>query len=510
MTTPQTVVVGLDGAHFELIQPWIAEGKLPNIERAIKSGIATDLESVLPPVTSPNWKAYSTGKNPGKLGIFWWENIDVEEQRVYYPSERKNLNATFWELVGETERVGIIGVPTTYPPKDVNGFLVSGAPDADRSGYTFPPSLEDELEEEYGYEVTKRNRLSVNRDVAVEEILDLIDSRFTVGKSLAEEYDVSFLQIATFYLNSLHHFLWDDEATLRGWQIIDDHIGDFLDDDTDLVLMSDHGSTEIETVFHVNSWLQQEGYLALNTGISEYLHRAGITQERMIRLAYLFRIPRLAERLTPNALIERLPDEEGGLSRKSKTDTVDWDSSIALASGQGLLYLMKDPDSDGYERIRSELIEKLEELQDPAGRSIATDIFRGEKIYSGPYLSEAPDIVIDQRQGVHITGGVGRDDVFDTPDTNKWKAENKRHGLFVASGPSFSESSPKKISILDLAPTLLHLHDCKIPEDMDGTVQKRIFARDSSPEQRNIEYRKRPELENEVDHIRRITRELNL
>ena len=87
---PRTVVFGLDGAHFELIEPWIEDGDLPNIQRAIDEGMSGDLQSVLPPVTSPNWKAYLTGKNPGQFGIFWWENIDIKNRRIYYPNNRKN------------------------------------------------------------------------------------------------------------------------------------------------------------------------------------------------------------------------------------------------------------------------------------------------------------------------------------------------------------------------------------------------------------------------------------
>jgi len=77
------VVVGLDGASFELLDPWIEEGSLPNLRKIKDSGVYGDMESCLPPVTSPNWKCYSTGKNPGKLGIFWWENIDVKNKRVH-------------------------------------------------------------------------------------------------------------------------------------------------------------------------------------------------------------------------------------------------------------------------------------------------------------------------------------------------------------------------------------------------------------------------------------------
>lgn len=510
MPKPKTVVVGLDGAHFELIEPWLQDGKLPNIKRAIENGISSDLRSVLPPVTSPNWKAYATGKNPGKLGIFWWENIDVEDQRVYYPTKRKNNHTEFWELIGKKESAGVVGVPTTYPPKPVESFLVSGAPDSDTSGYTHPSELEERLEREFNYSVTMRNRLSVNRTEAVEEILELINSRFEVGKSLANERGVSFLQITTFYLNSLHHFLWDDEATLRGWQIVDDHIAEFLEEDYNLVLMSDHGSTEIQTVLNLNTWLEEEGYLSINSGISDYLYQAGITTDRLIRLAYLLRVPRLAERLVPERLIKQIPDEQGELEREAKTDNVDWSNTDALASGQGPIYITFGSSSNRYNELRAELIDKLERLRDPSGQPVANRVLPGEEVYEGEYFDEAPDIVIDQTNGVHISGSIGGAEVFTTPNKDEWRAENKREGMFVACGPDFGGSVPDKLSILDLAPMLLHLHGCAVPADMDGDVPQSVFAEDTAPAQREVEYRTNNAETTEVQRIRRIARRSEL
>lgn len=509
MPSPKTVVLGLDGAHFELIQPWLNDGKLPNIQSAIESGVSSDLESVLPPVTSPNWKAYATGKNPGKLGIFWWENIDIEERRVHYPSDRKNAHQEFWEIIGQKGGAGVIGVPTTYPPKSVNGFFVSGAPDADGTGYTSPSSLEVKLEQDFDYSVTKRNRISVNRKAAVDEILDLIDSRFTVGRALAEEHDISFLQMTTFYLNSLHHFLWDDDATLQGWQIVDKHVGELLDTNTNVVLMSDHGSTEITTVFNVNTWLERRGYLSLDAGISDYLYKAGITTDRLIRLAYLLRIPRLAERLAPERLLRQLPNDQGELQRESKTDGVDWEHSEAIASGQGPVYLTLSPDEDEYESLRTEIIEELGQLRDSSGRPIANRVVRGEEIYSGRYLDEAPDIVIDQKPGIHIAGSIGRSEVFSTPDEDDWRAENKQQGLFIAAGPDFGGSPPEELSILDLAPLFLHLHNCAIPSDMDGDVPMEVFAEGSSPKQRLVEYSDESSRAEEIQRIRAVAHNAN-
>ena len=62
----KAIVIGLDGASFKLIKPWIEEGVLPNIRKVIEKGVYGDMRSCLPPVTAPNWKCYSTEKNPGE------------------------------------------------------------------------------------------------------------------------------------------------------------------------------------------------------------------------------------------------------------------------------------------------------------------------------------------------------------------------------------------------------------------------------------------------------------
>ncbi|TKX85367.1 nucleotide pyrophosphatase [Halorubrum sp. SS5] len=510
MGEPKTIVFGLDGAHFELLEPWLDSGKLPNVARVIENGVTADLKSVLPPVTSPNWKAYLTGKNPGKLGIYWWENIDTEERRVYYPSERKNANTEFWELIDEKHQAGIIGTPTTYPPKLAEGFVVAGAPDGENSEYTFPSEIETELDDRFDYRVSKSHRLNVDRESAIEEIINLIDQRFKAADYLLSEYDVEFLQVTTFYLNSLHHFLWDSEHTLAGWQTIDRHLGDYLDKGYNVVLMSDHGSTNIDIAFNVNSWLESEGYLSLDATTSNLLHQFGITTDRLIALASAFGVQDAAERLTPKWILNHVPGESGELTRESKTGNVDWDTTDVIASGQGPVYLTTNPSEPRYEQVRTELKDKLESLTDPAGRSIANTVYRGEEVYDGAYIDEAPDLVIDQRPGVHITGGIGRDEIFTDPTEDGWLAENKRSGLFAATGPDFSSGEIEELSILDLAPSFLHLHSCEVPQDMDGEVKRSIFDSDSEARGRQVRFREPERQESERKRIREATQKIDL
>jgi len=486
MDAKKTIVIGLDGAHFELIEPWIEDGELQNIECAIERGVTADMQSVLPPVTSPNWKAYATGKNPGKLGIFWWENVDMAEERVYYPDDRKSAHPEFWEIIGDQTSAGVVNVPTTYPPRKVNPFIVAGAPDGAESGYTHPPEIEDEIVKEFDYRVTKNTIIKNNPDRASEEIIDLIDLRFRTGKYLLEKFEPEFFQITTFYLNSLHHFFWDDQKTLEGWKVVDKHLEAFLDEGYNVVMMSDHGATSIDTVFHINTWLEQEGYLTQNMGITDTFGTLGITTDRLIQLTSRLRIRDLTKRMTPQWLLNQIPSEEGEVTRECKTANLDWAETNVLASGQGPVYV--DNGVEDYEGLRSELIENLSKLTAPNGTRIAESVHRGEEVYEGTYMDEAPDIVIDQTSGVHIQGGLGRDEVFTQPKSDGWKGENKRDAFFVATGPDFAAGSAENLSILDLAPTFLHLHGHEVPRDFDGEVRTDIYNQQSDVATRSVKY----------------------
>jgi predicted AlkP superfamily phosphohydrolase/phosphomutase len=484
-----TVVVGLDGAGFDLLQPLLDAGELPNLARIIDSGVSGELESVLPPVTSPNWKAYSTGKNPGKLGIFWWYNVDTESGEVYLPADRYHDHDEFWEILGRDERVGVIGMPTTYPPKTVEtdgSFVVSGPPDGQNTGFTSPPELESELRDRFDYRVTIPEQFTKESGRAHEEALDLIDTQFRVAKHLLDDRDPEFLQVTTFHINALHHSVWDHEITRRGWRIIDDYLGDFLDAGYNLLLMSDHGHNEIETVFYVNQWLQQEGYLAYDTQVADTLHGLGITSDRLNdlvstvdRLAPIPNVHEVAERFAPDWLVTNLPDDQGKLGGGKHTNA-DWDHTEAIGSAQGPIYLTPPASSQRYERLRTEIVEKLESLTTPDGRPVADAVHRGEDVYHGPYVHEGPDILLEQASGIHVSENVGSADVFSDED-DSWLGVNTRRGLFAATGPAFGQGTIDHISILDLAPTILHLHGKSIPSDMDGRARKSVFTEDFRP-----------------------------
>jgi predicted AlkP superfamily phosphohydrolase/phosphomutase len=478
------IVVGLDGAGFELIDPWIREGKLPNIAKIKREGVWADMKSVLPPVTSPNWKSYATSKNPGKLGIFWWENIDWKNRKVYYPVARKNENKEIWDYLSESGmNVGVIGMPTTYPPKRVNGFLVSGYPDAEDKNFTYPVELEQELKK-HSWRNHPQSMIDIDRNKACSEIHEIIDMHFKMANILGQKYNVDFLMAAVFHSNILHHFLWDSAETKKAWEIIDNHIGEFMNQGCDLIIMSDHGSNRIEIVFNINSWLEEEDYLKLKFNFADVLYKLGINQQSLRTLASKLRIIGLLRKVVPKRLVKEIPSASGEIEREVKTNKIDWQRSKVQASGQGPIYL--NPENNDNEMLKEEIKQKLEALVDPrTGKKIVEKVYRKEEIYKGKYLAEAPDLIMDQAKGVHIPGGIGQKDIFDSPQ--RWQAENKKTGLFMAYGPDIKGGGKiDNVSILDLAPTILHLMGIAVPDDVDGRVMKEIFREDSEPAKRQI------------------------
>ncbi len=478
------VVIGLDGAGFELIDRWIDTGYLPNLAKIKEKGVWADMRSVLPAVTSPNWKCYSTGKNPGKTGSFGWANINWNERRIYFPAKRVTSHREIWDYLSNAGlRVGVAGMPTTFPPKKVNGFLIAGG-EAPSKGFTYPSNLEKELRG-YGWDRDPQIMPDINRDRAAMEIHNTISRQFTAVLDLAAKYNVDFLNLSIFSINILHHFLWDREETRKGWQIIDQQLGGILNSGFNIFLMSDHGSNKIEQVFNANTWLEKEGYLKSNLGWEGSLVKTGINQEMLVNLATKLRIFGLANKIMPRKLADLIPNASGEFKRGGKASKVNWQKSKALAGTQGTIYINPNVGSHKSALIE-EIKAKLENLVDPStGHKICNRVYTKDEVYWGEYVEEAPDIIIDQAKGVNITEGIGRKEPFEA-EQQRWLAENKSTGLFMAYGPDIRNGiKVENVSILDLCPTILHMMDVQIPSDLDGRVLHEIFKDETKYSQSN-------------------------
>lgn len=471
----RTFVVGLDGASWKLLDPWLESGKLPNISqlKAISSWSKTN--SCLPPVTFPNWKCYSSGKNPGGFGVFWFEKVDLEEGLLEIATGEDFKTAELWDYLNDCGRTtGIVNMPTMYPPRNINGPIVCGGPDAIEgeyrgvpSNYTSPQDLQADLQQKFDYRVHPEPLITSNsqRGAEVDEIINAIDTRFEVALSLFEENNLDFMHVTIFYINVLHHFFWNDKPTLKAWKLIDDWIGKLSDkEDLNLVLMSDHGSAPTTTEFYINEWLAENGYQSRERTTEDALQVLGFTRENVLSIAKQLGVVNLLSQLVPRKLQQMVPKKDGA-KRERKLASINLENTMALASAQGPIYLNILNTTDA--KVKN-LINDLKGVQDDLG-PIFKDIHRAEEIYSGPYVGDAPEIIVDQRTGVHVNDGIGSGKIMTEPD--RWAAENTPNGIFLASGPDFStKKNISDVNITDIAPTILAANECAIPRDMVGDV----------------------------------------
>ena len=484
----QTFVVGLDGASWLLLDPWIEGGTLPNLATFRERGAWSTSQSCLPPVTFPNWKCYSSGKDPGGFGVYWFERIRLAEERIDIMNRTDFDTAEYWDYLNDAGyTTGVVNMPTMYPPRDLDGFVICGGPDAVDgeyrtidSGYTSPEPLENELEDRYDYRVHPSPMLSSNqeRGAEVDEILDLLDLRLQVAYDRFRAGDVELVHVTLFYLNVLQHFFWNDTPTKRAWQLIDEWIGRLDDlDDTNVVLMSDHGCAPTTTEFYINEWLCEHGYLTKRRTVEDSFQRVGLTRENMLAIAKQFGIVDLLAKTVPES-IQQLVPQEAGAKRQRKLEKIDLTATQAVASGQGPIYIHPDANT---EDVVDNLVNDLSSVTDDRGEPLFDGVYRAEDVYTGPYATTGPAVIVDMRPGVHVNDGLGGGEIQTKPD--RWAAENSRHGIFAAKGPDIESAGDiGQTEITDIAPTILAGFGVDVPTDMVGDVLP-IFEDEPTVEQ---------------------------
>jgi len=506
------LVIGLDGACWPLIKGWIEKGFLPNIKELRESGVWGDLKSSIPPITCPAWKCYSTGKNPGKLGVFWWEHLDLEKKKSIIPNSRSFDSKELWDYLNEYGiKTGIVGMPTTYPPKKIEGFMVSGGPGAPNTGFTYPPELENDLKKEFNYtpnpEYPGKIEDPSNRREVVIKAIEQVKSNFKIAKYLLEKEKPNFLQIVTYHINGpLQHYFYDSEPTKKAWILVDTYIGRLKDKFDYTLIFSDHGTSPMIKQFFINAWLKKEGYLICHKQAGEILAKIGLNRGAIIKLLEKYRLKGFFKKLGISKTIARqIPDSRGlfgereGLAILKK---VDWKKTKIVGLAQGPLYINKSVLSkEEQESLKKELIENLESFKDPeTGINPIKKVYRKEEVYKGKYLENAPDLIALDSDPYHNKGGIGKNVIF---RNSVWKGNNSRKGLFLISGDGIKKGKRLDAEIYDLAPTIMHMFNLSIPPDIDGKVLNEVFT---NAKKMKVRYRR--SRKDERERIRRAIQRL--
>jgi len=496
----KVMVIGLDGGTFDLLMPWIKAGELPTLRSLMEHGFYGYLRSTIPMFTPTAWSTFMTGMNPGKHGITGFIVYDRRSGRPVVASSLNRRGEEIWTILSKHgKHVIVINVPMTYPPKPVNGILISGFP-APSHGFTYPPELEPWLKR-VGYRVQAIIEYEEGREEQfVREIRELTRKRGEVALKLLRKYPWDFFMVVFMGTDRLQHALWrflDErhprydpvkarryrQAILDYYRELDKILGRLVAEagpDTYVIVMSDHGFGPLHKFIHVNEWLIRCGFLRLRNGFSTRLKRAlyalGLTPENIYYLMAKLGVASIRRRLgraRGHRLLDRL-----FLSFKD----VDWEHTLAFSLGSmGQIYINRRVVRGlrAYLRVRRYIAELLRELKDPeTGERVIEQVFVKEQVYRGPLMYRMPDIVFLPKPGYvsFEEYEFASNRVFSTSKTIS--GTHRPYGMLIISHPSLR--GPVKLEppprMEDLAPTILELLGVPVPRAMDGkpiTVPKK-------------------------------------
>ncbi len=516
-------IIGWDGATFDLIKPWVAAGKLPNIAAVLRDGAHGELRSTLPPMTFPAWSSFMTGKNPAKHGIYDFTRQRPGTYDLEFVNGGERKAPSFWKLLSDAgKRVISISVPCTYPPEPIRGIMLSGFDAAGLGGSSakldargmYPPKLYDELDSAVGgHPIGSFPIAEINQgrpDLALRKILDVIGRKAATAKYLIQKYDWDCAMILFGESDGSGHHFWKycdpasplftskpagmEDAILRVYQELDRELGELrqlLPLDTTLLMMSDHGFGGVSnTVLYPNCWLREQGLLQFRGGASRWLSRLlDATKHRAVA-----NLPNKIQQL----LSRYARTQIGGIEAKVRYGIIDWQHTQAFFEENpyypSLRINLKGRQPKGivepgpeYEDLRTKLIEMLEDWRHPeTGERIVIRAYRREDVYAGPCLEEAPDIIThwntheNYTYAFRLSSKSKRLSWLEQIDPEQPEnmafftgksGSHRDHGIFLAEGPGIRAGvTLRGAQIIDVAPTILHLLGVTVPSDMDGQV----------------------------------------
>jgi len=523
-------LVGWDGATFDLVRPWVEEGKLPNLAKLMGQGIHGSLQSTLPPWSFQAWSSFMTGKNPGKHGIYDFFRSPLGTYDLEFVNAgHRHGGATFWQVLSEAgKQVVAISIPGTFPPDPVNGVMISG--------FDFPGEGPGSFVDARGmyprefYHELKRNvglhpidppilkEMEQGRfDVALERILETTRQQAATAKYLMDHRQWDCFMMVFGESDGVSHYFWQycDERSpyfvdhpaglrdsiLRVYQEIDRQTGDFmarLPEDTTIIVLSDHGSGGVsDWVLFPNRWLQDKGFIQLRGGSRQGMSRL---REKLKQWG-VATLPSWLQRFLYRNALQAL----GRYEARVRYGIIDWAHTEAYFDENPYFPVLRvnlkgrqpkgivEP-GQPYEDLRDRLIQELENWHHPVtGERIVEKAYRREEVYSGECFEEAADIVPKWAlcQGYNIGfrlsskspdgGWITQVDAKHpgSPFFPRKFSSHRDEAILVARGPTItSGTTVEGARIIDLAPTILTLLDVPVPDDMDGQVIPEMAASD--------------------------------
>ncbi len=489
----KVVVIGLDGAPYDLVRRWTAANELPALAALMREGVWGRLDSVLPYQSVAAWTSFMTGTSPAKHGHFDFVTRAPGTRTVVHVNNADTIDGrTLWTLLGEGgRRIGVLNVPVTYPVRPVNGFMVPDwlTPSLARSP-TYPPKLAEELRRRFGdylfefrsgpYEAGRQGEAQFLKD-----LYQTTRGRAESALYLLETQSWDFFMVVFTGPDTMQHFLWhytdpthprhdpaavaaQGDEVLKYYRMLDRIVAEFrarLAPETRLFVVSDHGFGPFVKLFNANKLLMDLGLLVMErvpvrnrSGLLDLIERVDVLNLRQ----------RLSRRLRHKVF------------NWIMAPPVDWSRTKAYSGApteNGIYINLRGRGPHGavpmdeYEVLRNAIISALLAVRDPEnGHQVVERVYRKEELYRGPYLGQMPDLLLVMAPGYELAESFDARRMFLAP-TRRRTGTHRPEGVLIACGKGIVQGVEiAPASLLDVAPTLLYLAELPIPSDMDGRV----------------------------------------
>ena len=513
MSKNKVLVIGIDGGTFDLIEPWVKDGKLPTIGELMKKGSYGNLRSTIPPITGAAWTSFMTGKRPINTGIFEFFYPKKLEIKVVDSYTKNGL--AIWEILTLNNKKSIvINVPVTNPAYKINGYMLSGIPVRNRYKITHPNNLFDRFNlngKEYKIQPPKSlYEYENNYQQLVYDLKDLIENRAKVAlKLINEPWD--FFMVHFLATDLAQHALWkfmdkkspyfqNDSRLSNGieeiYELVDKKIQLILDsinpEETTIIIMSDHGFGPNHKNININTILKNKGYLKTKKLNSKMLIEnifKNIKSSHHPVKQKISKILPLIECITRNIEIKGGTDKVLiALTKKIKLlrnwsniegfhlfNLIDWQKTKAYSIGtMGLIYLNREIlTKEEYKKTKDQLINDLKNITDEKGNYLIDNIY--ENNFRETHLGPAPDIIpFTETYPCYFNPRLLlKEEISEVEEVRS--GNHRLNGIFIATGKNIKKGvKPKNLNIIDVAPTILYLMNIPI-SPMDGRIIKEII-----------------------------------
>ena len=497
------LLLGLDGATFEMLDPMLATGRLPVLARLLGDGVRGVLESTIPPVTCPAWPTMYTGRNPGAHG-FTSFRVRQQGSRTYRATKMTDVACPkIWTVLnGEGVRTGIFNVPATHPAEPVDGFMVSGfVTPAGGQEVLQPARFRGDFGRDFpGYDPNSVhegalfNRRSKRREL-IAQVGEALRARQAALEWMLDREPVDFLWVVYEAIDRLSHYGYAfldpasvryeteegrevREAVLDVLAIQDQAIGRILERmgaETAVMVVSDHGFNWTPRLFDLYGWLVSQGLLVPSAslgrrakGVARRLVTRVLGRSTWVRMQW-WRSRRL----------------EQGARETYRGATWDWQRTKAwpgtkmeygLHIHAGALgdHQAEEGTEPARDALQQRLVRDLAEVTDPeTGERVFDTVTPRESLCDGPFLWRMPDVLfLPRRHLMHsnrpLAGASERTGWLAPAPDLVTENHHDRYGVFAGVGGPFGEGAVQGARILDVMPTLLYAMGLPVPKDLEG------------------------------------------